>query len=85
MSPGLYPHCLEHQHSGCYLCLLTESDPAEDGHSQGRVLSGTAEDAAIWKSGGCITPGDIARGTWTNPLGPFPVKLSIWKPPRPGA
>lgn len=84
MSPDLYPHCLEYQHSGWYLCLLTESDPAEDGYSQGWVLSHTGEDATIWKSGDCITPGDVAGGTWANPLGPFPVKLSIWKTPRPG-
>lgn len=87
MSPGR-THTAWNQHyqgSRCYLCLLTESNLAEDGQSQGWVMSHAGEDAAIWKFSDCITPGDIAGGSWANPLGPFPVNLGIWKTPRPGA
>lgn len=49
------------------------------------MLASTDEDAAVGEMGGGLTPGDVVEGSRASSLGPFPLQLGSWKPPRPGA
>lgn len=66
------------------LCPLTQCGPAGGGQRQGGVLASAGEDAAVGQLGGCVAPSDFAEGSRARSLGPFPLQLGSWKPPRPG-